>query len=228
MNPYFLQKAFFKVFHVKRPDTQWNLKRKFPGFFFLPHMSIKEFQLFKEVCSNKKVFLEYGSGGSTIWLLKKNKKLYSVESNPDFYKYMNSIKLVKRSANNLQYRFIDLGPTNAWGKPLATTHSNDWPAYYSEIWNDIDATSNKVDIVFIDGRFRVSCCLYTILKVVEHRWKDTVFLFHDFWRRKHYHEVLEFLQEIKSAEQLATFKIKDHINTENVKERLKEYALDFG
>lgn len=223
-----MQKAFFKVFHIKKPDAQWNLKKKFPGFFFLPHMTWKEFKFFKEVCSNKKIFLEYGSGGSTIWLLKKNKKIYSVESNPGFYEYMNSINLVKRSTDNLRYRFIDLGPTNVWGKPLTTTHSNDWPAYYSEIWNDIDATSDKVDIVFIDGRFRVSCCLYTILKTLEHNWKDTVFLFHDFWRRKKYHEVLEFLQEIKSAEQLAMFKSKDHIDTKNVKEKLQEYALDFA
>ncbi|MBO9681215.1 MAG: hypothetical protein J7502_00860 [Flavisolibacter sp.] len=228
MNPYFLQKAFFRICLIKKPEVKWGLKKKFPGVLFLPHMSWKEFKFFKEVCSNKKVILEYGSGGSTIWLLKKNKKIYSVESNPDFYEYMNSIKLVKRSVDKLQYRFIDLGPTNDWGKPLTTTHSNDWPAYYSEIWNDIDATSNKVDIVFIDGRFRVSCCLYTILKVLEYRWQDTVFLFHDFWRRKKYHEVLEFLQEIKSAEQLAAFKIKDHINIEKVKERLKEYALDFA
>jgi hypothetical protein len=225
MNPYFVQKAFFKVFRIKKPEAQWNLKRKFPKFFYLPHMTWKEYKLFKEVCSNKKTFLEYGSGGSTIWLLKKNKKIYSVESNPDFYKYMNSINLVKTSADNLQYRYIDLGPTNKWGKPLTTENSDNWMAYYTEIWVDINAASEKVDVVFIDGRFRVSCCLYTIIKLLENNWNDTIFLFHDFWRRKQYHEVLEFLKEIKSAGELAAFKIKDDINVEKVKEKLKEYAL---
>jgi hypothetical protein len=227
MNPYHLQKAIYKTFLIKK-ENQWKLQKKFPTLLFLPHMKLKEYQLFVEVCSQKNVFLEYGSGGSTIWLLGKNKKIFSVESNPEFYAYMKGISLVKKALDkNLKYQFIDLGPTNQWGKPLSLDNSQSWSAYYQEIWKSINPDTDKVDVVFIDGRFRVNCCLYSILQVLTYNWKDTMFLIHDFRRREQYHVVLDFLEEVKSAENLSLFKIKKNVNIQEIKERLEEFSLDF-
>ena len=227
MDSYFFSKAVFKLCKMaKKPTARWKLNKAFPTVFFFPHMTRDEYVLFKELCKGKKTFLEYGSGGSTIYLLKKKKYVYSVESNPDFYAYMNSIGLVKRSfGKRLLYRFIDLGPTNQWGKPLTPENSMNWPEYYSKVWKDIDPVKDPIDVIFIDGRFRVSCCLYSILKVVEYNWTNTVFVIHDFWRRKKYHVVLEFLEEVNSAADLASFKLKENVNIEDVKEMLGEYTL---
>jgi hypothetical protein len=158
--------------------------------------------------------------------VKKKKQVFSVESNPDFFTYMNSIKLVKRSVNkNLHFQFIDLGPTNQWGKPLETEDTVNWFKYYTEIWKDIAPLQHPVDVIFIDGRFRICCCLYSILKVIEYNWTDTIFIMHDFWRREKYHVVLEFLQELESSTDLAAFKLKENINTDRVQQMIKEYAL---
>ena len=227
MLAYFFSKAVFKI--IRSPKIRWNLSKAFPAIFFSPRMTWDEYLLFKKICRSKKVFLEYGSGGSTIYLLRKNKKIFSVESNPEFYSYMNSIPLVKKSLNkNLSYGLVDLGPTNKWGKPLSKENSDTWSDYYMNVWKSIDPVKDKVDVIFIDGRFRVCCCLYSLLKVVEYNWKDTVFIIHDFWRREKYHEVLEFLEEVKSSSNLASFKLKANLNVEQVIEKMPEYAFDFS
>lgn len=227
MDSYYFSKVIFKLFKiVNNPDRKWDIMRKFPVLFFYPHMERKEYFLFKELCKDKKVFLEYGSGGSTIYLLKKNKTVFSVESNRDFYNYMCSIKFIKEALNsNLNYRFVNIGPTNKWGKPLSDEYSENWPKYYEQVWQEIDPVIHQVDVIFIDGRFRVCCCLYSILKVVEYNWRNTVFVIHDFWRREKYHVVLDFLQEVKTTENLASFRIKHNINIDDLKERLEKHAL---
>jgi protein O-GlcNAc transferase len=220
---HFVAKAIFKI--VKDPNTRWTLKKKFPEFFFDPHMKPDEYALFKETCNNKKRFLEYGSGGSTIHLLKNKKDVFSVESNRDFYGYMSSISLVKKSlGKELHYKFVDFGETTKWGEPLSG-NSDNWSRYYKEIWNEIDPAKDKVDVIFIDGRFRVCCCLYSISKALEYNWKNTIFMIHDFWRREQYQVVLKFLKEIKSSRSLAAFTIKDNINIDELNEMLQEYAL---
>jgi hypothetical protein len=54
-----------------------------------------------------------------------------------------------------------------------------------------------------------------------------MFLIHDFRRREQYHVVLDFLEEVKSAENLSLFKIKKNVNIQEIKERLEEFSLDF-
>lgn len=224
MDTYFLSKAVFKI--IKSPSTRWKLKKAVPGIFFTPHMKQDEFEFFRQVCKNNNVFLEYGSGGSTIYLLNKQKTIYSVESNPEFLKFMTSIELVKKSLNDrLYYEYIDLGATNQWGKPIDTEASYTWDAYYKKIWEKIELGKKQVDVIFIDGRFRVCCCLYSVLKLLEHNWKNTTLLIHDFWRRKEYHSVLEFLEEIKSVRNLAHFKLRKNIDRERITEVLMANAL---
>jgi hypothetical protein len=188
-------------------------------------MQLSEYLLLKETFKNKKTFLEFGSGGSTIFLLKNRKKVFSVESNKQFYNYMRSINLVKKSlGSNLDYKLIDLGATNIWGKPIEAESEVTWSNYYCEVWEHITSKDN-IDVIFIDGRFRICCCLYSILKVLEYNWNDTVFVIHDFWRRKKYHIILKFLDEIKSSKDLATFRVKDNINIEEVRQMIDESAL---
>jgi protein O-GlcNAc transferase len=192
---YLFAKYFLKM--IREPDKKWEWIKKYPKLLFLPHMEFEEYLLFKDLCKNKKVFIEYGSGGLTIHLLKSGKEVFTVESNGAFHNLMNSLNLVQKAeGRSLHSVFIDLGPCDQWGKPLTVEKESEWSRYYSEVWQHINPQRSKVDVVFIDGRFRVACCLYSILKVVEYGWKDTLFLVHDFWRRKHYHEVLRFLMNI--------------------------------
>lgn len=208
-------------------DTQkkWDLKRKYPKFLFQPFMSDSEFQLFNSLCKDKKTFLEYGSGGSTIYFLKNGKRVYSVESSLSFHTYMNSISIVKKFNGDLLHStFLDLGVHDKWGKPETFDKQDQWYKYYSEVWKKVISDDIKVDAIFIDGRFRVCCCLYSIIKVIENGWTDTLFIIHDFWNRKEYHEVLNFLDEHQSDSTLGSFKIKENIDLNSINLLLEQYA----
>lgn len=216
-------KKLFQRF--KKSSVKWKLCRKLPSIFFFPHMELDEYILFNKMSLKKKIILEYGSGGSTIQFIKSKKKVYSVESNPDFYKYMNSITLVKKATEkSLFLKFINLGDTDSWGRPLSLERKENWPDYYSEVWKDIVLNENKVDVVFIDGRFRVCCCVYSIIKILENNWKETIFMIHDFWNRKEYFVLLKFLDEIESKSRLGVFAIKKDINIHEINSILPQYS----
>lgn len=190
-------------------------------------MRLREYLLFCTLCKNRRVFVEYGSGGSTIHLLGKQRKVFSVESNPDFYNLMSGLDIVKKNAGGLlTYRYVNLGPTDGWGVPQTPEQPHYGPDYYAGIWKEVARLNENVDAVFIDGRYRVSCCLYSILQVLEHNHSDTLFIFHDFWGRQRYHVVLEFLEEYKSTATLGSFKLKKNISPAQVKEKLAEFAHD--
>jgi hypothetical protein len=227
MIKYIFAKGLAKV--INHPKSEWTLKRKYPNVFFIPHMFLKEYLLFKSLCKGKSVFVEYGSGGSTIYLLKEGKQVFSVESNPEFYKYMNTIKPIQEAnGKSLHYMFIDVGTSNKWGKPYRLEKKDEWHRYYMEVWDYINPQKIKVDAIFIDGRFRICCILYAILKVVEYSWQNTLFIIHDFWDRKQYHIVLKYLNESKSALRLGSFTVKDHVNVEEIKGLIHqhEFAAD--
>ena len=227
MTPTIFTKIVFKACTIlKRKDWRWKLKQKFPVLFFLPHMRRVEFQLFKKTMAAPKMVLEYGSGGSTIYMLSKGKTVFSVESNEAFYKYMNTISLVKKALNQkLFFFFANLGNTNEWGRPMANGEQQSSANYYASVWDRIDPSLCKVDAVFIDGRYRVACCLYTVFKLLRFEWTDTKVVIHDFWRRQHYHVVLEFLDEVASAKDLAVFQIKRNVNTAKLRAIIEQHEL---
>ena len=194
---------------------------------FAPHMTFDEYRLLKRISTSKKVILEYGSGGSTIHFLKHDKRVYSVENSPAFYAYMKSIGFVRKAMDkSLFYHFIDVGETHKWGKPASLHKQIEWPNYYTAVWKDIAKKESKVDLVFIDGRFRIQCCLYSIMMIAENKWNDTLILIHDFNKRKYYHVVLPFLDEVASTRSLFAFHVKKDINLDDVKLLLSQYASE--
>lgn len=224
MLKFIIVKKLFKLF--SKPSFKWNLCQIFPSLFFYPYMKPDEYLLFTEISYKKSVILEFGSGGSTIQFIKRGKKLYSVESNPDFYKYMCSITLVKEAiGKSLLLKFISLGETDPWGRPLSSENKENWHNYYSEIWKEIILNENKVDVIFIDGRFRVCCCLYSIIQIFKNNWEEPVFIIHDFWNRKEYFVLLKFLDEMKSKSRLGVFTIKKDIKIHELEAVLHDYAF---
>src|SRR6185436_4035907 len=140
----------------------------FPSILYYPHLDKKEFKFLHQFVKNKKTVVEFGSGGSTIYFCDKKLRVYTVESNPAFFRYMNSIPLIKRSLKkDLIFRYIDIGPTDQWGTPTENEQANRWPQYYTGIWEDVLAKNDRPGLIFIDGRFRVCCCLYALIKIAE-------------------------------------------------------------
>ena len=168
-------------------------------------MSSAEIKLFEKYLSRATNYLEYGSGGSTVFASKFPLRIKSIESDSEW-----ASKIQKETRTEMNY--INLGKTGGCGTPLENKHL--WPIYSQNY-------SSEFDLVLIDGRFRVACFLDICLK------KETpTILFHDFLNRPEYHIILQFCQVVESVDTLVVLKINDNINLETVEDLYKTYSLN--
>ena len=85
---------------------------------------------------------------------------------------------------------------------------------YSHISIDDD-----IDLVLIDGRFRV----VTLLNLYDKIKPDTNILFHDYTTRVGYHILETFYDKIECVDSLQVFKKRENID----RELLKKYSLEY-
>lgn len=174
----------------------------------MPMMSSAEIKKFEEYLSKATNYLEYGSGGSTVFASKFEniKKIKSIESDSSW-----ALKIQKESRTEMNY--INLGRTGQCGTPIDLSKKHLWPIYSKHY-------SSEFDLVLIDGRFRVACFLDILLK------GTSTILFHDFSIRPEYHIVLEFSKIIDSVDTLVVLKINDNIDKQKVQELYEKYSFN--
>ena len=166
-----------------------------------------------------KNYIEYGSGGSTLYASKYCKKVLSVESDFDFKKTIEN-KLNK----NCKIIYSDIGETIEFGVPK----SNDVNTFLNP--NGLDYAlspwkfKNIPDLVLIDGRYRVICLLISLLK---NKNSKCIYLFDDYFLRPYYWVVEDYVKVLKKIENLAIFKIKNNINKTDIRKVIKIYEHDF-
>ena len=171
-------------------------------------MSSSENKIFEKYLSKATNYLEYGSGGSTVFASKfKNiKKIKSIESDSKW-----ASKIQKETKTEMNY--IKLGKTGECGTPIDLSTKHLWPTYSQHY-------SPEFDIVLIDGRFRVACFLDICLK----KGNPTI-LFHDFLNRSEYHIILQFCQVIESVDTLVVLKINENLDLAKIKDLYSIYSL---
>ena len=124
-----------------------------------------------EDLAGKRVF-EYGSGGSTLFWLKKGAHCVSVEHDPDWYQ---RARLVIPAKSFIDYRLVlpepdlpELGHKKDYADPNDfvsaeyATHAVNYEKYVRQIDEFPDG---YFDIVLVDGRARPSCIKHSIRKV---------------------------------------------------------------
>jgi len=85
--------------------------------FRIPHLLDADIPMFYKYIDSAKVYLEFGSGGSTYQAsLRKNiSKIYSVESDPWFIEKM---KRLLPHDSNVEFNFCDVNTIqDTWGEP---------------------------------------------------------------------------------------------------------------
>ena len=140
---------------------------------------------------NTDIVLEYGSGESTIQISKKCKTIISIEHQKGWYdmnvnKLPSNCELILREPN---LPYVEGG------------HCGTYDEFKSYIEAPID--KGPFDIIFIDGRARVSCA--SICKKISH--DNTIIFIHDF-HREEYQEALNYLELIDQVGTMAKFKLK--------------------
>lgn len=173
----------------------------------LPHMDSDGLIYFKNQIAQSSVFLEYGCGGSTIYALNQTniQKVISVDTDNAWISKVNQ----QANTNKLSLTHIDLGEVGDWGTPKTTTNFKDFYRYSTTPWQVTKQNNYNVNLVFIDGRFRVSCFLYSLIAANE----GTIIIFDDYYDRPYYFVVEEFCQPIHKAGRAGVFKVHKHFDT---------------
>ncbi len=170
-----------------------------------------------------KVYLEYGSGGSTILAAHYVPTIVSVESDGRFHK-----QLEKRIANlglkaKVHLLHADIGWTEDFGYPIFKRQTPNrimrWSEYTKAPWPKLAELGVKPDTVLIDGRFRVACALRTLLEVDE----NCSILVDDYVGRTPYECITRYGDLVALHGRMAEFKKKSDFDEELVRRDLEGF-----
>ena len=190
-----------------------------------PHMTDEELGLLRAVGGHRRFVVEFGCGGSTAeWLRQGVERVVSIESDAAWVTELRDHPDLADAlaAERLTLVHANVGPTGDWGAP--TGQMSRWPGYWSGAWRlpAVAGSSQPVDLVFVDGRFRVACALNAAL----HVGAGVPVLVHDFWNRPHYHAVLEHLDVVARAGSLAVLQRRADLDPARVVDDIARHALD--
>jgi hypothetical protein len=109
-----------------------------------------------------------------------------------------------------------VGPIGDWGLPTTYDRRENFRSYVTAIWEG----GESPDFVLIDGRFRVACFFYTVMRA----GPGTRIVFDDYKFRPHYHLVEEVLVPTERNGRQCLFVVPEKRNTEAL-ERLVDQFL---
>ena len=186
-----------------------------------PLLTHKDKKMFYEYLNNCKIYFEFGSGGSTFQAIQRNniKKIYSVES--DILWYQNMKNLINKDEDTKLFLCDLKSVPNTFGHPGPNSNKNDWVKYSNFI---VDLGINKstmIDLILIDGRFRVACCLKCFDVINE----NCFIAFDDFLNRNYYHVVLDFYDIFDKREERMVILKKKNVSGPSI-ELIKKYELN--
>ena len=172
-------------------------------------MSKDEQAMLEKYLARATVVLEFGVGGSTgIAAQQPGIQLIGIDSHPDWIARCKKDPRIARldADNRLSLYHVDIGPVGDWGFPIDPASAPKWPRYSLDIWSKLGG--RKPDFVFVDGRFRLSCALQTLLNL-----PDVQYLcIHDFWSRDYYAPILDFVEVVDRVGELGVFRPKPDLD----------------
>jgi hypothetical protein len=183
--------------------------------FPAPHLFGDEINLFTAYLKESKSYFEFGSGGSTCLAVQLGiPSIVSVESDINWINKLRTFQVVK---DKVQFHYIDIdaNPDN-WGYPKTLNKISNWH-YYSGV-----ITPYNPDLIFVDGRFRVACCLRSWLIMSE----DSFLMIHDYKDRTQYHIIEQFFELVESLNTLYVFRKKADVDIRLVYSTLDKYIHD--
>jgi len=182
----------------------------------------KENLFFIKKLRKSKLYLEFGSGNSTLLAKFYNKEFYSVESDRNFYFFLKNKFFLKN------YFLKDLGVVKYFSIPLLFNLrkkflSSKARKYSSDIFNILKKNKKVPDFVLIDGRYRVLTSIY-LYRFYKNKNKNFFIIIDDYKNRNFYH-VIENFFVIKTYGRFGvTNELKKGIDTSKY---IKKYILDY-
>jgi len=182
--------------------------------------TIKADNIFKHELKKSKIYLEYGSGSSTLLAQKLNKDYFSVEGDKDFYKYIKkkikSDRIIFKSLGFVKDYSIPINLNYEYNsKKISNEHKIRIKNYCNGILNYLDEKKIIPDLILVDGRYRNLCGLY-LYNFFKNKNVQFKIIFDDYIDRKHHH-ILEKFFDIKKFERfgIAT-NLKNNLDTDDI------------
>jgi hypothetical protein len=167
-----------------------------------PHLDGESYRVLTEYLKKTSVFLEFGAGGSTFLALHTGvNEVHSVESDLVFLSSISKRVYSLGLAPKFHPHPIDIGPTGEWGAPKSRDFASTWFLYPLKVWYELIFSQSSPDLILIDGRFRVSCFLASLVLAK----KGATILFDDYYERSYYHVVESFIKPSLRVGRLAVF-----------------------
>lgn len=175
-----------------------------------PHMSEARVQALTEQLRRSRTYLEFGMGGSTAlaaWLGVEH--IVSTDSSPEWISNVHQqIAGLGTRSRSIQLLHADLGEIGDWGHPKNTEKIHNWPNYFHGPWKVVRQKGLEPDTVLIDGRFRVSCFLYSLGNLQP----GATIVWDDYLYRPEYHVVEQILKPVRLADDMAFFEVPEHVD----------------
>lgn len=166
-----------------------------------PFMPAAEVARFKEEIRKARHYVEFGSGGSTIYASRLGIQTISVE-NDRFFARTVATKLLGDSVTQV---VTAMGITREWGMPLFPS-ARKAKRYVTAPWG----SGRFPDFILVDGRYRVACALESARRA--HACNATaVLMFDDYAMRPYYHVVEDYLGPPKLVGRAGVFQIGHQI-----------------
>mgnify|MGYP001962207541 CR=1 FL=1 len=175
-------------------------------------------------CTN---YFEFGMGGSTT-IAGNNKnieKIYSVDNDLDWYKKIKKCFPEERIGNNVFLFYINIKTTpHHFGIPSDDSNPDNYKNYSNAIFNLTKEDQQKIDLVFIDGRFRVACALKCFNVI-----NDDCFVIVDDFSRKQYWQILKYYEVVENSSNKCMAVLKKRKNCiPPTKEIIKKYEFIYN
>tara|TARA_B110000008_G_scaffold278799_1_gene323656 strand:- start:1515 stop:2264 length:750 start_codon:yes stop_codon:yes gene_type:complete len=155
-----------------------------------------DLKTFQKYLNNCEYYYEFGSGGSTLYAseLPNIKKIFSIESDKQWCDHIFQT-LKENNKCHVDMKYIELYcKKDSCGHPGRDLNGKLIASYEEIIKYPRSMESfpkeeiDKVDVVLIDGRYRISSCLHAF----NHIKDECIIIFDDFKMRKKYHIVLDY------------------------------------
>lgn len=201
-----------------------------------PHLFGQEPTLFASALGTSRRYLEFGTGGSTLSALRLGVSvMVAVESDPAWIDALRKHPEIVGAIGDGKLGLVhgDVGPVAPLGYPRdyasGTQEKALWPNYIRAGWQEVSKRGYVPDLVYVDDRFRVGCCLSVVLAC-----KDYVpvgqapqVLVHDIADDRPYYEpIFRFFDVVEAVDTLRLLRIKADASTLDAFALLMEYQFD--
>jgi hypothetical protein len=176
-------------------------------------------------------YLEWGLGGSTAEALHAGAGLViTVEGDAAWIAAARADAAVAgaEATGRLRLLHADIGPTGEWGVPVDRSARPRWPGYAAAPWPVLEAAGAWPDLVLVDGRFRVACCLAVARECLARPDRTPPrLMLHDFdAARPHYEPMRLGWDEAAAAGSLRVFRLRAGIDPAALAASLARHAHD--